>query len=207
MSASVFGRVPNSSRRSSNYVIQDVRMVRCANPTCRIGKHSTESKFFHHICFMHMMKLNPDKTMKMVEYDGLNSKMKREIENTIDMSSIHHTLANDVTKLIIPVCGKRCYNAVTSSNSKKNTTKSGNSNYAIAQSWDNDGNDGKRSSIRVLIDWLTTEPNCSVYFGGLNSDGRTNANRKETYHYEIRELIKKENGKYIVLMICYNNYM
>ena len=42
---------------------------------------------------------------------------------------------------------------------------------------------------------MTTEENCSKYFGGLDATGRTNGNRKEVYHLYIRDLIRKENGK------------
>ena len=64
-------------------------------------------------------------------------------------------------------------------------------------SWDNDGDtsEGVKSSIEVLVNWLTTEENCSQYFGGIDSNGRTNGNRKEVYHHHIRDIIKLENGK------------
>jgi hypothetical protein len=61
--------------------------------------------------------------------------------------------------------------------------------------WDKDGKDGKPSSIQVLIDWLTTEENASMYFGGVNEVGKTNAMRKESYHKVIRQIIIEKNGK------------
>jgi hypothetical protein len=48
----------------------------------------------------------------------------------------------------------------------------------------------------VLVEWLSIQENCSNYFGGLDSNGKTSGNRKDTYHYLIRDLIKKENGEY-----------
>ena len=51
-----------------------------------------------------------------------------------------------------------------------------------------------KSSIDILIDWLTTEENANKYFGGLDIDGKTSATRKEAYHHHIRDIIKKENG-------------
>ena len=72
----------------------------------------------------------------------------------------------------------------------------GESDYAIAQSWEKDGTSTKMCSIKVLVEWLTTEENCSQYFGGLDANGRTSADRKEAYHHRIRDLIKQENGKW-----------
>jgi hypothetical protein len=40
------------------------------------------------------------------------------------------------------------------------------------------------------------ESNLSDYFGGLDKHGRTNANRKETYHNLLSKMIQQqENGK------------
>ena len=78
---------------------------------------------------------------------------------------------------------------------------SGQSEYATVQSWDNDGDANKKSSIQILIDWLTTEENASKYFGGLDIEGRTSTARKETYHHHIRDLIKNENGKRFFILL------
>ena len=56
--------------------------------------------------------------------------------------------------------------------------------------------------MEVLIDWFTTEENTSKYFGGVNSNGRISANRKESYHLHIRDMIKEENDKFDT---CYYN--
>jgi hypothetical protein len=63
--------------------------------------------------------------------------------------------------------------------------------------WDKDGTEDKKSSIRILIDWLTTEGNLSDYHGGVDKHGNTNANRKETYHNLLAKKIREENGKTI----------
>ena len=62
------------------------------------------------------------------------------------------------------------------------------------------------SSIEVLIEWLTTEENATNYFGGLDVDGQTNSNRKETYHHQIRDLIKEENGTINQIYHYYYSY-
>ena len=49
--------------------------------------------------------------------------------------------------------------------------------------------------MTILIDWLTTEENCSKYFGGIDANGCMNGNRKEAYHHHICDIIRKENGK------------
>ena len=45
-----------------------------------------------------------------------------------------------------------------------------------------------------IVDWLVTEENSKLYFGGKNKAGKTSGNRKETYHNLLSDLIKKENG-------------
>ena len=115
------------------------------------------------------------------------------------MKKIEDSIKDDHAKLIFLVCGKRCYNTLMKT--KKNNSKDGVSDYTVAQSWDKDGNvnTNTMSSIDILIDWLTTEENASKYFGGVDMDGNTNATRKEAYHHHIRDLIKKENGRLILL--------
>ena len=109
-----------------------------------------------------------------------------------DMASIVRHLSNHSTKLIFPVCGKRCYNTV--SNVRNKEVNKEDSEYATNQNWEKDGTSTKMCSIEVLVEWLTTEENCSKYFGGLDANGRTSADRKEAYHHRIRDLIKAENG-------------
>jgi hypothetical protein len=92
--------------------------------------------------------------------------------------------------LIFPVCSKRCYKYVSSYNCKKEIVTSNSS------TWEGDGSKDTKSSSEVLINWLTTEENSVNYFGGSDKDGRTSSTRKETYHNQLVDLIKQENGKY-----------
>ncbi len=62
-------------------------------------------------------------------------------------------------------------------------------------SWEKDGEGSIRSSMEILIDWFTTEENVSKYYGGTDKHGKTNAERKEGYHFSIKDLIEQENGK------------
>ena len=132
--------------------------------------------------------------MNFLEYKGAGDKIVDQLVGVTNMKEIEQHLENDKdTALIFPVCGKRCFNIV---NAYRNKTRpKGVSEYANTQSWDNDGNELNRSSIKVLLDWLTTEENASSYFGGVDTLGRTSAIRKEAYHHHIRGLIKTENGK------------
>ena len=132
--------------------------------------------------------------MKVLELDDLSDEVVKDIPKSINVKEIHKSLYNDEHHLIFPICGKRCYNVVTYIKTKKDTNNK-DSEYAVLKSWDKDGSDNKRSSIDVLIDWLTTQENASSYFGGIDVDGRTNSNRKETYHLVIRDVIRNENGK------------
>ena len=115
------------------------------------------------------------------------------VDDKVDVSYVRGLPPDDLSKVIFPFCGKRCFNTIKTSIDK--AANKSESTYTLAQSWDNDGLQGsKQSSIRVLIDWLTTNENCSQYYGGVDEKGFTSADRKETYHYYIRDLIQKENG-------------
>ena len=190
LSPTVFGTVP--ANKKNNYYYHDIRLIKCFNSCCK-NTTTKSPKVFHHSCFMHMMKINSDESMKIFEFNSTSDNVLKQIDDSMNVLSMKESLINDSTNLIFPVCGKRCYNCVTYV--KSNNT--GNSEYATSQNWTDDGSDNKRSSVQVLIDWLTTEPNCSRYHGGLDNDGRTSSNRKDTYHYLIRDLIKKENGMYL----------
>ena len=130
------------------------------------------------------------------------------VEDSVNRESIKNEILSDLTKLIFPICGKRCYNTVSHYRTTKEKKKR-ESEYTIAKCWETDGTIEKKCSMEVLIGWLTTEENCSSYFGGINAQGRTDSNRKETYHFHIRNLIKEENGKYIhlILYICIHSYI
>lgn len=105
-----------------------------------------------------------------------------------------NALQNNDRKLIFPICGKRYYNTVSHTRDKKESK--GDNEDALAKSWEGDGSakSGVKSSIDVLINWLTTEENASKYFGGLDIEGRMNTTITESYHYHIGDLIQKENG-------------
>jgi hypothetical protein len=175
-----------------NYSILDARLIQCFNDKCN-NPTTKQPKYFHHVCYMHMMPLKSSKGMDVLEIEYPGDKIIEQIHKNVDLPTVNRNLSKCDTKLIFPVCGKRCYNSVCFYRNKRDKPKE--SEYAIAQSWDNDGSDTKKSSIDVLINWFTTEENCSRYFGGLDREGRTSTNRKEAYHHHIRDLIEKENGK------------
>ena len=137
--------------------------------------------------------------MKVLELEGPEDKLIEQVDKIVDMKNIQEYLKSGNTKLIFPVCGKRCYNTIEHSRSKIDTKKP--SDYAVGQTWDNDGDENKKTSIDVLIEWLTTEENATNYFGGLDTDGRTSSDRKETYHHRIRVLIREENGELSIVLI------
>ena len=176
----------------------DTRLVECFNKMCK-SSNVKLSKCFHFICYEHMMKIQTDPRMDVLELVSKKENVLHHVIEGIDMEKISNSIKLDHTKLIFPVCGKRCYNTLMKT--KKNNAKDGASDYTVAQSWDKDGNvnTNTMSSIDILIDWLTTEENASKYFGGVDMDGNTNATRKEAYHHHIRDLIKKENGRLILL--------
>lgn len=191
VSPTVFTNCTQSSKKFK-YDTIDLRFVRCFNKLCK-NFNSNFAKSFHYICFQHMMATQSKDGMDQLEFEGEEDKIINQIEKKVDIKSIVNHLKKGNNKLIFPVCGKRCYNSIQLLRSKKEIKS--HSEYAAAQTWDNDGGDSMKSSIDVLIEWLTTEENSTNYFGGVDTDGRTSSNRKETYHHRIRDFIKKENGE------------
>ena len=191
ISPTVFRNYTRTTKKFT-YRTMDTRFVSCFNKLCK-QSNSQLPKCFHYVCFQHMMVTRPKDGIDVLEITGPGDKLIEQIDKSVDIRSIQNTIATNNTKLIFPVCGKRCYNTVEHLRNKKDTKS--HSEYASAQSWDNDGTDTHRSSIDILIGWLTTEENATKYFGGLDTDGRTSSNRKESYHHLIRDLIKNENGE------------
>ena len=130
-----------------------------------------------------------------MEFQGSKDKLVAHLVDGINIQAIQHLIEDEESTIIFPICGKRCYNSACKIRSIEKKAVAGQSEYATSLSWDNDGSETQKSSIEVLIGWITTEENASLYFGGLDIEGRTSATRKEAYHHEIRDLIKAENGE------------
>ena len=192
-SPTVFGSVSWQSQKN-NYDFIDSRMVKCVNPTCK-NQSTKLPKVFHFGCYMHMVDIKKDEEMKHILMEKKTDKLLDLIETSTDVASTFELTLNHSTNLILPFCGKRCFNKLEHHRNK--ICKKADTEYSSISSWDKDG-DGcnKRSSIAILIHWLTTEENCSQYFGGIDANGRTNGLRKEGYHHQIRDIIKEENGTY-----------
>jgi hypothetical protein len=72
-----------------------------------------QPKYFHHVCYMHMMSLKSSKGMSV--YLRLNiqaTKIIQQIHKSVDLPTVKNNLSKCNTKLISPMCGKRCYNSV-----------------------------------------------------------------------------------------------
>lgn len=184
----------NVTSKKINYTNMDTRFVRCCNPLCK--RPNTKSpKHFHYVCYQHMIANEPIDGTKVLDNEGPSDKILDFIGSSriSNINAIINNIVDSDIKLIYPVCGKRCYNTVVFSKNKK--APKSQSDYANGLNWDQDGNDNKKSSTTILIDWFTTEGNASSYFGGLDADGRTSSDRKEAYHHHIRDEIVKENGE------------
>ena len=181
------------SSKKSDYTKMDTRLVCCFNKLCK-STNVNLSKSFHYICYQNMIKKQSNLEMEVVEYSANKKNILHHIKEGIDMTQIEDTLKDKDPQLIFPICGKRCYNTVMKELIDKSSK--GESEYSIVQSWDKDGDvdTETKSSIDILIEWLTTEENATKYFGGLDIDGKTSASRKEAYHHLIRDMIMKENG-------------
>jgi hypothetical protein len=195
-SSTLFTSVPPTSKKN-RYTLHDTRLLRCFNQSCRKSKFDSSPKEFHYVCFMHMLKhYNPDNKMKMISITSVYDDILDFVGDHVNISCLKEFSTNQLSNLTFPFCGQRCCKTITNYKNKKKNKNNGDSEYAILQSWDNDGSSRNKSSTEVLIEWLTTEENCTNYFGGVNEKGATNGNRKESYHYHIRDLIKSENGEF-----------
>ena len=193
LSNTTFGSIPWPTGGNHQYKQLDTRVISCLNPTCK-SPITKQQKTFHYCCYMHMMATRKDEMPDHLTISNNDDRLIEFVEDSVSMASIcENIMKTNITKLIIPVCGKRCYSKLLNHQSK--VKKNLDSEYATAASWENDGDEINLSSIQVLINWLTTEENCSKYFGGIDVNGRTSANRKETYHHRIRDMIKDENGE------------
>jgi hypothetical protein len=183
--------------RIYKYNIIDTRTYKCCQPSCFNSKGKV-LKLFHHACYMHgMSQRSNDQDIKMVVMECMDDKILDYLQvNTTERKVLNH-LFNQETPILFPVCGKRCYKSVVGYRTKEIIVLEDvlEEIPEPPSNWDKDGKDGKPSSIKVLIDWLTTEENASMYFGGVNEVGKTNAMRKESYHKVIRQIIIEKNGK------------
>jgi hypothetical protein len=182
----------NGKLKRYKYNIVDTRLLKCCYPKCS-SITTKKAKLFHHVCYMHGLLLKEKEGLKMIEvlseddkiFDLLNisSKDRKEL----------FELSNSEAKVIFPVCGKRCFSNIEKYRiNKTNETTTSNSNMF---NWEKDGDETKKSSIDLLIDWLTTEENATKYFGGSDKNGRTKGMNKDGYHKVIRKYIMDRNGK------------
>jgi hypothetical protein len=193
ISPTVF-KTKNVKNERFNYSQVDTQIVQCFNKLCK-NSNTKLPKHFHFACYQHMQANQGNDDMKLIYYEGIGDTIVDQVVGVDNLREILNGLDLDKHNLIFPVCGKRCYNIVMNLRQKKK--KKGKSEYSVMKNWEEDGNEINRSSIKVLLDWITTEENASNYFGGVDKKGKTNSNRKEAYHNHIRDLIKKENGKYL----------
>jgi hypothetical protein len=179
----------------------DTAMVTCFLPTC-MDCVTNQSKTFHFCCYAYDVTTKQEEGLCMAQCTGTDDVLLDHITDCDDeMKNKVLNFSKADGKLVFPLCTKRCYNSLLSmrnkhkklleSNNKKiptsknkNSKKIGESlnNFQTPPNWDRDGGEGKKSSIVVLVDWLTTEENITQYYGGLDTEGNTSANRKNAYH-------------------------
>jgi hypothetical protein len=211
LSDSVYFPNPNE-KKPMKYQKIDARVLKCVLRTC-VDCVTDQSKIFHFCCYAHDVSTKSGDGLNMVECTGEDDVLLDHITkyNTTLKDRIVNFSEPD-GKLVFPLCTKRCYNSLAvsrhkekkkrdrinqkkSSCSNNNSKKGKSSDNSPTANWDRDGGDGKKPSIVVLVDWITTEENLSNYYGGLDTEGNTNGNRKDSYHKIIASIIKQENGK------------
>jgi hypothetical protein len=197
---------PESSKKSKFvYNLMDTRLLRCFKPNCTKFQ-SLEYTLMHYACYVHSFTTKANRSISHIEVN-CNTPILRDyldeiiIRKNDDDETIDYP--KDGAKVILPVCGKRCHTAVIKllEAKKKKKHESTNTDGTTKINWDNDGDGIKRSSIRVLVEWLTTEENATQYYGGKGKRKQTSADRKDTYHLKIQQLIKEENGKFLLIYV------
>ena len=121
ISLTVYGSTINTFKKLK-YNQMDTRLVHCFNKHCK-NTHTKLPKCFHYICYMHKLTNKSNDGMDMIELEGPNDKLLKLIDETVNITSILEEIKLSDTKLIFPVCGKRCYNSVLLTRTK-NTNKS-----------------------------------------------------------------------------------
>ena len=138
-----------------------------------------------------------------------NSSTKQFSHIIVDKTNVSHVFEDESIErvtvdtaleqcgnILLPVCSKRCYNAVKHcTNIDGNVVVSKKKKTMMESNWDNDGGPNARSSEKIIVDWLCDENNNTMYFGGTSTKGKTNGKTKKAYHKIIQDLIFKENGK------------
>lgn len=103
---------------------------------------------------------------------------------------------NERDKYTVLFCGKECYNKYKRVTEEKDKEEIKRANSG----WTTDGVNGGKSSMDVLLSWLTDERNCDRYFGSKVSSSNTNhAEKTETKNDLCKEIvanIEKEVGMF-----------
>jgi hypothetical protein len=181
----------NGKLKRYKYNIVDTRLLKCCYPKCS-AITTKEPKLFHHVCFMHGLIIKQKEGLEMIELTSEDDKIFELLCIPHEDRKTLYNLSSTQAKVIFPVCGKRCFSNVQKYRLSKAKEAS---NDVGVYNWEKDGNEHKKSSITVLIDWLTTEENATKYFGGSDKNGKTTGLNKDAYHKIIRQQIMNENGK------------
>jgi hypothetical protein len=190
LSASVYKPNPSDNLKMS-FTVLDTQVIKCFVPKCN-STNGGSPKTFHYSCYVNSIENNREHDMHFIEYMGIDDKLLEMFPDTNkNLKKIIKDFRCNTSKLFFPVCGKKCYNKVVAIRNKVVTTLP----RSVLANWDKDGINGNKSSISILIDWMTTEGNMAKYFGGLNKSGKTNGDRKEVYHNQLRDMISNENGE------------
>jgi hypothetical protein len=195
----------NGALKKYKYNILDIRLMSCFQPDCK-KKNSDRPKTFHFGCYMHDTTINAHNGIELIKVESNNDKiLTLGTALNYDPSKLNfNELTGEKKHIILPVCGKRCYMNVLNRKKEfekiqKGATSASSDNKANSSvpyvHWDKDGSIWTKSSEEVVVDWLTYEENTSSYFGGVDMDGKTSSDRKESYHLVIQSLIQKENGE------------
>jgi hypothetical protein len=204
ISPTVFSRPASMCKDNFIFSMFDVRYIRCFAENCK-NKSTKEAKVFHHGCYMNFLFSDDNIDLDLIAIfpsdnvviDYVNQRVGRTVTIPLD------------GRIILPSCGRQCHKnilkKITSLNKSKKTDLKSDGTSKLQ--WDKDGSSSQRSSIQVLVDWITTEENASSYFGGKNKKGKTTGSRKETHHFEITKVIQKENGEYFINFSYFNAYI
>ena len=184
------------------YTSIDATLLYCNNPSCAKNKTNGATDM-HFSCYQHLFSLNrttatPFLPLVMEEIDlDILCHMGTPLRRTNLSSNILDQLKSSNSNkcpITLPVCGVQCMKNLLSARKKAhkrlNTVKK---NRLL--NWSSDGQNGMRSSEKILIDWISDQINFANYKGDKDPrTGNTNGHTKDYYHRQIQLIISQETG-------------
>ena len=140
----------------------DCRMLRCYNDKCGVSTNgdSPTRNVFHFCCYLAFFYRQNSSTNQFSHIIVDKTNVSRVFEDESIERVTVDTVLEQSGNILLPVCSKRCYNAVKhSTNIDGNVVVSKKKKTMMESNWDNDGGPNARSSEKIIVDWLCDKNN------------------------------------------------